>query len=82
LLDHETREPRFGTSLVTHHVAQIILVRALRMAAGPAPGDLLVHELQGRADGQVCQVPASPRGGRPPRRVEELATIATSCLKR
>jgi hypothetical protein len=51
-------------------------------AAGPAPGDLLVHELQGRADGQVCQVPASPRGGRPPRRVEERATIATSCLKR
>jgi AraC-like DNA-binding protein len=33
LLDHETREPRFGASLVTHHVAQIMLVQALRMVA-------------------------------------------------
>jgi AraC-like DNA-binding protein len=33
LLDYETREQRLGASLVTHHVAQIMLVQALRMVA-------------------------------------------------
>ncbi|SFP26614.1 AraC family transcriptional regulator [Variovorax sp. 770b2] len=36
MLDYETRERRFGASFVTHHVAQIMLVHALRrVAASP-----------------------------------------------
>ena len=36
MLDHETRERRLGASLVTHHVAQIMLVQSLRqIAASP-----------------------------------------------
>ena len=36
ILDYETRDRRFGASLVTHHVAQIMLVQALRrVAASP-----------------------------------------------
>ncbi len=33
MLDYETRDRHFGASLVTHHVAQIMLVQALRRAA-------------------------------------------------
>ncbi len=33
MLDHETRERRLGASLVTHHVAQIMLVQSLRQIA-------------------------------------------------
>ncbi len=36
MLDHETRERRLGASLVTHHIAQIMLVQSLRqIAASP-----------------------------------------------
>jgi len=38
LLDHETCEARFGASLVTHHVAQIMLVQALRTVADSERG--------------------------------------------
>src|SRR5690606_18863889 len=33
MLDYETRDRRFGASLVTHHVAQIMLIQALRLVA-------------------------------------------------
>lgn len=52
LLDYETRERRFGASLVTHHIAQIMLVHALRLVAS-SPGHAPLGWLAALANPQI-----------------------------